>query len=138
MKKVLHKIWTFPQNALGFIAVKVFKAQKIVVPYLIDSSCYIAHRYNGAWTGVSLGDYIIFSDTYSLSLNSFKHEYGHSIQSDKLGWFYLLIIGLPSFIGNIYDRIAHKHWSRKARCKWYYNQPWEKWADKLGGVERNY
>ena len=65
-----------------------------------------------------------------------KHEYGHTIQSRILGPFYLIIIGLPSLIGNIYDQIAHKNWSLKDSCIWYYNQPWEKWADKLGGVDR--
>ena len=34
-----------------------------------------------------------------------KHEYGHQKQSLYLGWFYLLIIGIPSFLGNIWDRI---------------------------------
>ncbi len=137
MKNILCKIWTFPQNILGCILVKLFKAKKIVVPYYLNSSCYIAQRFNSSWAGVSLGNYIIFSNNYSLSLNSFKHEYGHTIQSNKLGWFYLLIIGVPSFFGNLYDRIFHKNWNMAARVKWYYNQPWEKWADNLGGVVRS-
>ena len=65
-----------------------------------------------------------------------KHEYGHSIQSRILGPAYLLIIGIPSLLGNIYDRVFNKEWKYSKSCRWYYNQPWEKWADKLGGVDR--
>ena len=70
------------------------------------------------------------------TVREFPHEQGHQKQSRYLGWFYLIIIGLPSLLGNIYDRVAHKDWSSKDSIKWYYNQPWEKWADHLGGVKR--
>lgn len=66
-----------------------------------------------------------------------RHEYGHTIQSRYLGPLYLLVIGLPSILGNIWDRINHKTWMYSKSCQWYYNQPWEKWADLLGRVDRN-
>ena len=45
----------------------------------------------------------------------------------KFGPLYLIIIGLPSAIGNLIHR----------KFKFdYYKQPWEAWADKLGGVKR--
>lgn len=47
---------------------------------------------------------------------------------------YLLLIGIPSACGNIYDRFFHKKWTSYRRNEWYYKQPWEKWADRLGGV----
>lgn len=86
----------------------------------MNANCYIAKRLNGAWAGVSLGRYIIFSNDVHLSLDALKHEYGHTLQSKKLGWLYLIVIGLPSFIGNLYDRVAHRNWSSTARYKWYY------------------
>ena len=52
------------------------------------------------------------------------------------GPLYLLIIGLPSAIRNIYDRIAHRNWSVVDRTYWYYEGFPEKWADELGGVVR--
>ena len=59
------------------------------------------------------------------------HEIGHQKQSKILGWLYLLLVGLPSIIGNLLFRIKYvkTHFD-------YYNLPWEKWADKLGGVSR--
>ena len=127
--KVLLWIWQLPQNLLGLLVILFTKAEKTNAFYW---------RTNKYRFGVSLGNYIIFgaiSDKY-IQWQSVKHEQGHQKQSLYLGWLYLIIIGLPSVIGNIYDRIAHKHWYYKACEKWYYNQPWEKWADKLGGVER--
>lgn len=51
-------------------------------------------------------------------------------------WETIFLIGIPSFIGNIFDRLFHKKWSVEKRITWYYKQPWEKWADTLGGVKR--
>lgn len=95
---------------------------------------YQVTRYNLAF-GVSLGNYIVFGST-GLSTTSLKHEQGHQRQSLYLGPLYLLLIGLPSLLGNLYDRLFHRAWRPKDRIVWYYNQPWEKWADRLGGVER--
>ena len=137
MKKFLLYIWQLPQNLVGLFLLGFYK--------LIDKdNCYKYTVYNGIdyWkspampSGISLGKYVIFKYFYNIDSSSFKHEYGHTIQSKKLGWLYLLIIGIPSLCGNIYDRIAHKNWSYEDATKWYYNQPWEKWADKLGGVVR--
>lgn len=88
--------------------------------------------------GISLGNYIILDkDTY-ISETSIKHEHGHQIQSLYFGPIYLIFIGLPSAIGNLIDRYMHKKWSRRKRQLWYYSQPWEAGADKLGKVERLY
>lgn len=65
----------------------------------------------------------------------FKSNF-YQIQSLYLGPLYILIIGIPSVIGNLWDRIAHKSWSNAKRIKWYYTLPWEYSADKLGGVSR--
>ena len=91
-------------------------------------------------SGISLGKVIILKryPNNESSWNGVKHEYGHSLQSEKWGWLYLIVIGLPSLLGNIYDRIFHSNWKYSDSCRWYYNQPWEKGADKLGGVVRKY
>ena len=65
-----------------------------------------------------------------------RHEQGHQKQSLYLGWLYLIIIGIPSFCGNIFDRLFHRKWDVSKRYDWYFSQPWEKWADELGGVNR--
>ena len=77
-----------------------------------------------------------FLDDDYYSNVTIKHESGHAQQSKRLGIFYLIIIGLPSISGNIFSRLFHKKWEPKKRILWHYNLPWEKWADKLGGVRR--
>ena len=85
-------------------------------------------------SGTSLGRYIFLDNTYSM--NSVKHEIGHSIQSKKFGCFYLLIVGLPSLSNNLWVRLFHRKWDNERSIKWYYSRWPEKQADILGGVNR--
>ena len=126
MKKVLLWLWQLPQNVAGWLlsrnaGIKVYDGITVHFKFLFRS-------------GVSLGNYIILDNIYlnfeDLINDTVKHEHGHQIQSMHLGPLYLIIIGLPSMLGNIYSRIFHKD------SEWYYKQPWEKSADKLGGVVR--
>ena len=95
--------------------------------YLVD------HLFDSA---ISLGNYIFLDSDGNFSYTTIKHEFGHQKQSLMLGPLYLIIIGLPSIIGNIIDRIKHKQFRRYYDPDFYYKQPWEAWADKLGGVVR--
>lgn len=115
MKEALLYLWQLPQNLLGLLVIFFSRARKFA---------------DGTWRtkrvfGISLGRYIILweggSDTDVL------HERGHQRQSLCLGPLYLIVIGLPSLMGNIVCRI---------RPFDYYSQPWEAWADRLGGVVR--
>lgn len=128
VKDMLLYIWQFPQNVLGGFLVWLFKA-------ILHGQCendiidgyFIATRFTKKWSGVSLGDYIIFSDEKYATETNIRHEYGHQIQSKYLGWSYLLLIGLPSLIANLIHR----------KIKFdYYSTPWESWADSLGHIER--
>jgi hypothetical protein len=115
MKNILLYLWQLPQNLLGLAVVTFTRAEKKGDIYYTDE-----YRF-----GVSLGNYIIFGGFFNSKDK--KHEQGHQKQSLYLGWLYLLVIGLPSVIGNLLNRVI---WFD------YYKQPWEAWADKLGGVER--
>ena len=129
-KEILLWIWQFPQNLLGLVLLLFYKHEKEY------------HRLNGRTfyfttempSGISLGNYIIMNRDDRE--DGMRHEYGHSIDSRRFGPLYLLVIGLPSLLGNIYDRIFHRKWKYSDSCEWYYNQPWEKSADKNGGVDR--
>lgn len=125
MKNVLLFLWQLPQNILGLLVILFTCSRKN--NYFWESKKLLNF-------GVSLGNYIIFG--YGPLKISIQHEQGHQKQSLYLGWLYLLVIGVPSFLGNIWDRIMHKNWMVYERRKWYYNQPWEKWADELGNVNR--
>lgn len=130
MKNVLLWIWQLPQNLFG-LAVLLFNkiVHGCVKSQSIDGIGYYSVKHVNN-CGVSLGNYILLDSDRSITEKAIHHEYGHQKQSLKYGWLYLFIIGLPSAMGNIYSRLAHKD------SKWYYSQWWERTADKLGGVIR--
>lgn len=122
--KFLMYVHQLPQNLIGLLVI-LFTGAKA------ETCCWYTSKF---YFGVSLGNYIIFGGNYTI--NDLKHEQGHQKQSLYLGWLYLLLIGLPSVIRNIYDRIAHRNWNNVCRVEWYYSGFPENWADKLGGVRR--
>lgn len=130
MIKFLLWIWQLPQNLAGWIYSR-FAKNKIFVN---GTTVYFAPCFDA---GITLGQYIILDYLYEginpdVLLKIIKHEYGHSIQSKYLGWFYLVVVGIPSVIRNIMSRMNPK----KYNSDWYYSGYPEKWADKLGGVKR--
>lgn len=80
---MIKYIWQLPQNIIGFIITRFLK---------YDGECY---RWNLKGS-ISLGEYIILSNTASQF--TLRHEKGHQKQSLILGWLYLLVIGVPSFL----------------------------------------
>lgn len=127
MKNLFLWIWQLPQNLLGLIAIGLLSAYKPT----FDSNPAIWTHYKTFFSSVSLGDYIIVNG-YSFDERTVLHEKGHQRQSRLLGWLYLPLIGLPSVVGNLIFRLEYI----QVRFN-YYKLPWEKWADKLGGVERH-
>lgn len=126
MKKFLLYLWQLPQNLMGLAVIAFTKAHPTEHDY------YFSYRYG---FGVSLGTYIIFGKRTPRDIDV-RHEQGHQKQSLYLGPLYLLLIGLPSVLGNLWDRIFHAKWSAKEREKWYYSLIWEAGADSLGKVTR--
>ena len=131
-KNFIRAVWQWPQNLAGYIVKKVVNA--IPVAVYKDATIH-SWKYR---SGLSLGKHIFVPfnqdeiSSHSHTVNQYiMHEYGHTVQSRYLGWFYLLIIGLPSII-----------WAgcfteyRAKTGKSYYSFYTEKWADKLGGVDR--
>ena len=137
LKDCVLMIWTLPQSLLGLALVVITGAKSC--KKLIDGvgyDYYVSKRFNNSWSGVSLGGFIVFAKDSYADNDSIKHEYGHHIQSNYLGFLYLIIVGLTSVIGNLWDRLAHKDWTEIQRITWYYSRFPENWADKLGGVKR--
>ena len=125
---VLLYIWQLPQNLLGLLVIFFSKAKPN------EDGFFTGVYFTKCNFGVSLGSYIILNK--DIIMNDILHERGHQEQSLYLGWLYLIIIGLPSACGNLYDRWFHKNWTYLERYRWYYSLPWEHWADKLGDVKR--
>lgn len=117
MKQVMSYLWQLPQNLLGQLLRFLYKGEEskdVIVRY---------SPYMGG--GISLGRYIIVDK--NASEKTIQHEYGHCLQSRKLGWLYLLIVGLPSLLHAGFCRCKNHS---------YYDFWCEKWADRLGGVKR--
>lgn len=141
MRKFLLYIWQLPQHFVALIIllfnIRRFKKESLKVGE--DSITY--YKLNNFFnSGVSLGDYILLDKSRCLP-TTIKHEAGHSHQSRVTGPFYLIIIGAPSVLRNIWDRLFHKNWTQIQRVLWYYRSGFpngypEKQADKYFGVQR--
>ena len=118
-------IWQLPQNLIGSSMSKKYQNKGCEVKVDGDITITYWDRYDG----VSLGQYIFVNK--NASKNTLNHEKGHSKQSEKLGWFYLLTVGLVSFI---WCR-CFENYRQKNNVSYYSVWP-ENEADKLGGVER--
>ena len=130
IKNFIKIIWELPQNAVGFIVKKICKA----TPYTTYKDANVYSWYiNG---GLSMGKYIfvpfkLAKPTSQKVQQYIRHEYGHTIQSKYLGWFYLLIIAIPSLIW-----AGCFNWYRTKTGMSYYDFYTESSADRLGGVDR--
>lgn len=120
--EILIWIWQAPQNIIGLIFRIIYPGRSILFRGV---DVVVADRFPG---GISLGRTIIINRPYYASIGGWNHEYGHTRQSLYLGPFYLFVVGIPSLLWAWY-------WN-PSRGVSYYSFYTEKWADKLGGVER--
>lgn len=121
MEKLLLWIWCFPQMLIGFLVKCFTKAKKVDNHY----------EYNIPFGSVSLGEYIFLCPSHHGDEEVLKHEYGHTIQSKYLGWFYVFVVLIPSMIW----AGCFKDYRKKHNVS-YYSFYTERWADELGGVNR--
>lgn len=119
MLGTLAYIWCLPQNLLGLLFLLFIRGEERHT--LNGISFYYAKDFRG---GISLGRYIILGDKRERSV---RHEFGHCIQSRMLGPLYLIVVGLPSLI---------HAWLCKCDDHSYYDYWCERWADKLGGINK--
>lgn len=140
MKNFILWIWQLPQNLVGFLIYLFHKNDRTYGERIVNGKTvkfwYLDKFFH---SGISLGSFIFLDGIFlgsSYVTSTIPHEYGHTVQSKIFGPLYLIFVGLPSLCGNIIDRVFHKKWDTNRRNKWYYNQPWEKWADKFGKVKR--
>lgn len=129
MKNFLLYIWQLPQTILGWILLKIYGWEYRERKRFPNVHIYFCPKFPN---GISLGKYILLNPRFNgEDMNALvvrHHEYGHCIQSQMLGWFYLPVVGLWSAIRaglNLYKR-GH-----------YYDAYPENWADNLGGVKRD-
>ncbi|MCK6602990.1 MAG: hypothetical protein L6Q77_14330 [Bacteroidetes bacterium] len=121
-------LWEFPHVLAGAVLYLVYRKS--------DRKVWQNNRLFIRATGfsVSLGWFIFWTDETPLdgsaSPTVLHHEFGHSVQSRRLGPGYLVVVGIPSALRNFYGRM---YW-RKYRRSWgsYYAGFPENQADRLG------
>lgn len=120
--EILLWIWQAPQNIVGLVFHLIYG--RTMARYR-GINIVVSERFPG---GISLGRSIFVKRPYLADPDTWNHEYGHTRQSLYLGPFYLFVVGIPSLLWAWY-------WN-PSRGVSYYSFYTEKWADKLGGVER--
>lgn len=105
--------WELPQTLLGHEIAQYSNMIYMVqdVNYYDGATVVTATKlslFHGAFT---LGSYIIgSSDLEAIPSNYlFQHEYGHYLQSQAFGPFYLSKIALPSLYNDIFHNSSHKN-----------------------------
>jgi len=124
---VLLQVWQLPQNLVGLVFGWFLKGKRTVPTTDIPGTIHVVSAEN-MWGGISLGNFIYGRPP--IYKRMLLHEYGHCIQSRILGPFYLIVVGLPSLLWALW-------WHPRSR-KGYYTFYTERWADRLGGVERGW
>ncbi|GHS89451.1 hypothetical protein FACS1894201_10830 [Bacteroidia bacterium] len=107
--------WQAPQTVVGFLTSHahntfVLKGGVGSVDYKYGAT--VLRTNDDDWGGFTLGSYIIGDNTIKADANNslFQHEYGHYIQSQKMGWAYLSRVGIPSLISAaFYDDDNHDY-----------------------------
>ncbi len=127
--------WEAPQTALGIAMLAAEAVRKRIVQIEVEDGRLVVES---TGTGISLGHLVFWSRENSrwhdLDLRNRAHELGHTRQSRLLGWLYLPVVGLPSIsragYALVYREVTGRQWTR------YYEGFPERWADRLGGVDR--
>ena len=129
MMSIFFYLWQLPQNLAGLVLLLYFRIKgKVTEGIYKDVKVYFSSVMQEG--GVSLGRYIFFDSASPTTDKDLAHEYGHCLQSRCLGWLYLFVVGIPSIIHKL---LHHDDFSRPNS---YYRFYTERWADRLGGVER--
>jgi hypothetical protein len=109
---VLRWIWEFPQNTLGFIIVIILLPKRIHRVWFED--VYVITT-RGHWGAISLGSFIIGDRFLKAEIDNpiFMHEFGHCLQSKRLGWLYLVVIGIPSLYSATVRKNHQRFWTER-------------------------
>lgn len=111
-------MWQLPQLIIGYVYYICITKTKIIT---VHNSTVIYTTAMHANAGVSLGKYIFVGD--KSNRHTVLHELGHTIQSKYYGWFYLMLIGIPSFVRAILFKYKWK------RGKWYSKNYYGVWFE---------
>ena len=114
MKKIINILHQLPQYFLGLWIIRNLKPCHSIG----DVKIYKTKKIEG----LSLGFFILIDPDIEEGLWILNHEFGHIIQSRILGWLYIPIIVIPSYLWYKYGN---------NNVETYYDFYTEKWANKL-------
>jgi hypothetical protein len=128
-------LWELPQDLLGAALLGLAAAAGRVREARWERErLFLRLDGDGA---VSLGLFVFFTDHdgpyVPVGAENRDHEYGHSIQSRRLGPLYLPLVGLPS-LGRVLYAIAYRRLRGRRWPRYYAGWP-ERSADRLGGAD---
>ena len=144
-KQIISRFtFELPQTVLG-IGMSELNLTFHDVEYIkyFDGATYIINKNNKNTKGITLGSFINIQTTNSLPNGKFEpfnrnlhpifmHEYGHYIQSQKLGLSYIFVVGIPSFASELFTDSHKTFWTEidanKRAAKYFskYGINWEK------------
>lgn len=132
LKALASVLWQLPQECIALLVYVYLRLRGLEYTQRVNERAVlvVSRHFRG---GLSLGHFIFLSRA-SVAVSgskSIRHEYGHCLQSLRLGWLYLFVIGLPSLAWATLHTYSEK-WGQRD----YYSFYTEAWADKLGGVQR--
>lgn len=135
-RALVSALWEAPQTALGAVVFALSRAtgraERVV---RARGRLFVEVR----GFAVSLGAFVFWSREHTTRFfhidgENRAHEYGHTFQSRLLGPLYLPLVGIPSVSRNVYavgyGLVTGKRWLG------YFDGYPERWADRLGGVDR--
>ena len=135
MRRAALFVWELPQNLLGLSLLGVEALTRSIVEIRLERERVMIESKGQA---ISLGLFVFWCRTsnrwHDLDERNRDHEYGHSIQSRRLGPLYLPLVGVPSTARAIYA-LAYREVTGRKWSRYYAGYP-ERWADELGGVRR--
>ena len=104
----LRFTWELPQTLIGwFYSVMRALAGQVDCVVVFDGITFVTKKDCKYSMGVSLGTFVGLwagswmkgeGERYVLGNQICMHEFGHTVDSRRFGWLYLLIIGLPSLL----------------------------------------
>ena len=100
-------IWQLPQNIVALVMIP-FLGKMDLVCIKRNTWCLYSKKMSGS---ISLGNFIFLG---SKSDTTVAHELGHVVDSHRLGWLYLFVIGIPSIVWagfNIYKKLGVSYYS---------------------------
>ena len=90
--------WQAPQTLLGYSGSVIHNLLGGVKSVVYYGGATVVESYSEGWGGITLGSYINGAKGITADPDNrlFQHEYGHYLQSQTSGWFYLSKYGIPS------------------------------------------